>query len=238
MIVHTRPYSPVGFLKALSGLGLTTIERPYDAKSHDLIARIRPGVVILAMDPAREIDIASIRYQARASDALQLVLAPALVTGASVAAALDAGADACLSDRDEPAVLAAQVMALLRRQQRSLRRESTAVIQVEDLMVDFDRREISDGGRTLPLSPTEFKIVAFLARNAGKVFSPAEILAAVLEVTYSPNEARETVKVHVRRIRQKLEAVGAPSVQIVNARGFGFTLRPAGLENQTSRLAA
>ncbi|MDZ7728325.1 MAG: winged helix-turn-helix domain-containing protein [Dehalococcoidia bacterium] len=98
------------------------------------------------------------------------------------------------------------------------------IITVRDLTLDFDRCQAVRGEDRIPLTPTEFKILAFLARNAGKVVSPVEILRAVQEYTYSEREAQEIVKVYIRRIRRKVEADPAAPSYIVNVRGFGYML--------------
>ena len=83
------------------------------------------------------------------------------------------------------------------------------------------------------MTPTEFKILAYLARNAGKVVSPVEILRAVQDYTYSEREAQEIVKVYIRRIRRKVESTRLTPNYIVNVRGFGYML-----ERREARLAA
>jgi len=97
-------------------------------------------------------------------------------------------------------------------------------ITVRDLTLDFDRCQAIREGETIPLTPTEFKILAFLAKNAGKVVSPVEILRAVQDYTYSDREAQEIVKVYIRRIRRKVELEPAEPSYIINVRGFGYML--------------
>jgi DNA-binding response OmpR family regulator len=78
------------------------------------------------------------------------------------------------------------------------------------------------------LTPTEFKILAYLAKNAGKEVSPVEILRAVQDYTYSDREAQEIVKVYIRRIRRKVEADPSEPSYIINVRGFGYMLERRG----------
>ncbi len=102
--------------------------------------------------------------------------------------------------------------------------DGPSTITVRDLVLDFDRCQAVRNGETIPLTPTEFKILAYLAKNAGKVVSPVEILRAVQDYTYSEREAQEIVKVYIRRIRRKVEHDPAEPSYIVNVRGFGYML--------------
>jgi two-component system KDP operon response regulator KdpE len=95
---------------------------------------------------------------------------------------------------------------------------------VRDLVLDFDRCQAVREEQVIPLTPTEFKILSYLARNAGKVVSPVEILRAVQDYTYSDREAQEIVKVYIRRIRRKIEVEPSEPSYIVNVRGFGYML--------------
>jgi two-component system KDP operon response regulator KdpE len=108
------------------------------------------------------------------------------------------------------------------------REDGPSSITVRDLVLDFDRCQAIREDETIPLTPTEFKILAYLAKNAGKVVSPVEILRAVQDYTYSDREAQEIVKVYIRRIRRKVELDPAEPSYIVNVRGFGYMLERRG----------
>src|SRR5690606_27770136 len=137
----------------------------------------------------------------RSTEAHLLVLTPGPHT-LGVATALQAGADVCVKESDGPEILTAQIAALTRRgvakaAPREDSQNDETVISVRDLTLDFDRCQAVRDEERIPLTPTEFKILAFLARNAGKVVSPVEILRAVQEYTYSEREAQEIVKVYI-----------------------------------------
>ena len=102
--------------------------------------------------------------------------------------------------------------------------DSESTIEVRDLVLDFDRCQVVRNDTKIPLTPTEFKILAHMARHAGKVVSPVEILRAVQDYTYSEREAQEIVKVYIRRIRRKIEEDPSSPSYIINVRGFGYLL--------------
>ncbi len=240
-VTHTRDYRSSDVLPALARQGYTTTERPHDRETERLLAQFGPDLVVLAIDPRAEGDVALVRAVARASSATLLVIAPG-PNPQGMSSALEAGADICLRDTDGVDVLTAQLVALGRRRVQAAPVETEdepSVINVRDLMLDFDRCQAVRNHETIPLTPTEFKILAYLARNAGKVVSPVEILRAVQDYTYSEREAQEIVKVYIRRIRRKVEVDPAEPSYIINVRGFGYMLeRRAQRRESVTRQAA
>lgn len=237
-VTHTRDYRSTDLLPALARGGFTTTERPHDRETERLVKQFDPQLIVLAIDPRLESDIDLVGSISRSSEARLLVLTPGPHT-LGVATALHAGADVCVKESDGPEILAAQITALTRRggEKAAHQEEATdaeTVISVRDLTLDFDRCQAVRDEERIPLTPTEFKILAFLARNAGKVVSPVEILRAVQEYTYSEREAQEIVKVYIRRIRRKVEVDPSTPNYIVNVRGFGYMLERRGIARSTS----
>ncbi len=225
-VTHTRDYRSSDVLPALARRGYTTTERPHDRETERLLGQFNPDLVVLAIDPRIENDLALVRMVSRATKGAVLVLAPGPHSN-GLSAALDAGADVCLRDTDGPEMLSAQLGALSRRRMAAVEEqpvETPSVIKVRDLVLDFDRCQAVRNEELIPLTPTEFKILAYLAKNAGKVVSPVEILRAVQDYTYSEREAQEIVKVYIRRIRRKVELDPAEPSYIINVRGFGYML--------------
>ena len=238
-VTHTRDYRSSEVLPALARHGFTTTERPHDRETERLISQFDPDLVVLAVDPRHEDDVALVRQVSRASKAAILVLAPGPhTTGLSFA--LEAGADVCLRDTDGPEMLAAQLSALSRRKappQQETQDDGPSTITVRDLVLDFDRCQAVRDDETIPLTPTEFKILAFLARNAGKVVSPVEILRAVQDYTYSDREAQESVKVYTPRARRRAEADPGEPTSIVTARGLGYIPGRRGPRRESARVS-
>ena len=227
-VTHTRDYRSSELLPALARHGFTTTERPHDRETERLLAQFEPDLVVLAIDPRLESDLALIRSVSRASQAAVLVVAPGPHSN-GLSAALEAGADVCVRDTDGAEFMTAQLGALARRKAPVAEIEDgPSTITVRDLVLDFDRCQAIREQETIPLTPTEFKILAYLAKNAGKVVSPVEILRAVQDYTYSDREAQEIVKVYIRRIRRKVEVDPSEPSYIINVRGFGYMLERRG----------
>ncbi len=111
--------------------------------------------------------------------------------------------------------MATQVRSLLARRQEE-------ALQVGDLVIDTAGKRVLLRGQHVLLPPIQFRLLAYLAQNAGRVVGAQELLKAVWGYEGDEAEARELVKVHVRQIRRRLglEAQRADYVQSV--RGFGY----------------
>jgi two-component system KDP operon response regulator KdpE len=238
-VTHTREYRSSELLPALARYGFTTSERPHDRETERLLVQFNPDLVVLAIDPERQIDLAIIQSVARICEAPVLVISPGPHSN-GLGAALSAGADVCVKDTDGIEMLTAQLGVFARRKGavEEVVNEEPSTLSVRDLVLDFDRCRAVRNEETIPLTPTEFKILAFLARNAGKVVSPVEILRSVQDYTYSEREAQEIVKVYIRRIRRKVEADPAEPSYILNVRGFGYMLERRGGGREAQRVAA
>ena len=81
--------------------------------------------------------------------------------------------------------------------------EKSNFYQTGDMVIDDERKEIAVEGEIVKLTPVEYKILLFLTRNKGRVFSIDDIYEAVWnEPSFNPEN---TVAVHIRRIREKIE---------------------------------
>ena len=135
---------------------------------------------------------------------------------------LDAGADDAVVSRVDPLVFAARVRALLRRAQPSSR--SDGLIAIRELEIDFEKYQVSLNGQVVPLTPTEFRFLAVLAQQAGRVVDPRALLSAVHQHDYSERDAQNLVKVHIANLRRKLNDSRADNPYILCVRGFGYML--------------
>lgn len=147
---------------------------------------------------------------------------------------LESGADACLPYPLAPGLAAAQVQALSRRARaEAVEAAVPDIVRVRELSVDFSRYEVSFAGEVLAVTPAEFRILACLARRAGKVVPTAMLFIEALGYEVSGQQAKDILKVHVRRIRNKIRDAGGDPDYIWNIRGFGYLLERRARGRQT-----
>jgi DNA-binding response OmpR family regulator/HPt (histidine-containing phosphotransfer) domain-containing protein len=135
---------------------------------------------------------------------------------------LDAGADDYVVKPFDPAELTARVRALLRRGSTN----PLPIMLWGDLCLNSSTQEVSYGGTLLDLTAKEYGLLEMMLRESQRVFSKDEILDCLWSAEEFPVEA--TVRSHMRRLRGKLVAVGAPADLIATAHGRGYYLKPVG----------
>lgn len=134
-------------------------------------------------------------------------------------AALDGGADDYIVKPFEVAELLARLRALLRRAQ-----PSSTVLQVDDLILDPARREARRGGKPIHLSATEYTLLEYLMRNAGRVLTRSAILDHVWQYDFGGSD--NVLDIYIGYLRRKVDR-GREQRLIHTVRGVGFRLGTA-----------
>jgi len=137
--------------------------------------------------------------------------------------ALDAGADDYLTKPFGTGELLARMRVALRHAARAAGGPDEPMIEVGGLRMDLERREVSLDGREVRLTPIEWKLLALLARNAGKVLTHGQILREVWGPAHG--EQTHTVRVHMAALRRKIEANPARPRLLVTEPSVGYRLR-------------
>jgi two-component system alkaline phosphatase synthesis response regulator PhoP len=189
-----------------------------------LAASRRPDLVILDLGlPDRDgLDVA--RSLRKTSD-VPIIVLTARAEEADRIIGLELGADDYVTKPFSPRELVSRVRAVLRRTEGAT--AASDLIRVGDLELDAARMRVTVAGRRVELTPTEFRLLAALAAQPGRIFTRSQLLDALHGVAFESYE--RAIDAHVKNIRRKLEPdPHAPRYLLtVFGVGYRFTEEPA-----------
>jgi DNA-binding response OmpR family regulator len=163
--------------------------------------RERPALVILDLG-LPEVDGLDVARTLRRESNVPIIMLTARVDEADRLIGLELGADDYVTKPFSPRELVARVRAVLRRA-RGERDQPAAPMMVGDVTIDIERRSVVVAGRSADLTPTEFDLLAVLARHPGRVFTRLELLDRVQGYAFQGYE--RTIDAHIKNLRQKIE---------------------------------
>ena len=131
------------------------------------------------------------------------------------------GADDYITKPFGAGELVARVESVLRRSSIP-EVESPPILNIGDLSIDFVQRKVTTGGQEVSLSPTEYRLLQYLAVNAGRVIVQEELLRKVWGPEY--RESYEGLRVYIRRLRKKIEPDPGNPTYVITKPGVGYML--------------
>jgi len=143
---------------------------------------------------------------------------------------LDYGADDYLTKPFSIKELLARVRAVLRRATLSLPTETPAIYSDDYLTVNLAERRVIVGGKRVKLTPTEYRLLAYLVENAGRVLTYRQLLEKVWGWEYM-NDI-DYVRIYIWRLRQKIEKDPSRPQYILTEYGVGYRFERAGSNNK------
>ena len=135
---------------------------------------------------------------------------------------LTTGADDYMTKPFNPLELLARVRAQLRRQTLMSKEEINDLIIIKDLIIDKSKHSVKKNDKDIPLTPLEFSILELLSSRPGQVFSPEQIYETVWKEPYGYSD--NTVMVHIRNLREKIEATPRSPQFIKTVWGVGYKI--------------
>jgi len=133
---------------------------------------------------------------------------------------LELGADDYMTKPFSPKELVARVRVVLRRLEISAT-TTPDLIRAADLTLDVLRLRVTAEGRSIEeLTPTEFELLAALARQPGRVFTRAQLLDAIHGVAFESYE--RAIDAHIKNIRRKIEVTPGEPKYILTVYGVGY----------------
>ncbi|HEX9014585.1 MAG TPA: response regulator transcription factor [Chloroflexota bacterium] len=183
----------------------------------DTFRRRKPDIVLLDIN-LPEVDGLEVCRQIRKESSVPIIMLTARDEEADKLIGLELGADDYVTKPFSPREVVARVRAVLRR----LTPAQTAgeTFRSGGLELDPAKHDARLDGRSLDLTPTEFRLLEVLIRNPGRVYSRLQLLDQVQGEAFEGYE--RTIDAHVKNLRQKIEADPQHPVYLLTVYGVGY----------------
>ena len=190
-------------------------------KALQVIENNLPSLVLLdlMLPGINGLDLCRIFKQNDRTKAIPVIMLTAKSEDADIVAGLEMGAEDYITKPFSPRVLLARVRTVLRRRETGVKDDSS-VIQVEGMQIHPGRHEVTKGDNAVDLTPSEFRILHYLARRPGWVYSRDQIIDAIRGHGYVVTD--RAIDVQVVGLRKKLGDYGK---FIETVRGIGYRFR-------------
>ena len=184
----------------------------------------RPDLVVLDLMLPR-IDGLEVFRRIRARAPIPVIMLTAKGEETDRVVGLELGADDYIVKPFSPREVVARVRAVLRRASGGEDRHAHGdTLVFDNLQIDERRREARLGDLRIRLTPKEFDLLYFLASNAGKVYTRLQLIQELWDFAYDGDPS--TVTVHLRRLREKIEADPTRPRRLVTVWGVGYRFEP------------
>jgi two-component system KDP operon response regulator KdpE len=150
-----------------------------------------------------------------------IIVLSARTQEAQKVAALDMGADDYISKPFGVSELHARIRVALRHHGLS-RQSANAVLTMGEVQIDLEHRAVRRAGETVHLTATEWRLLEVLARNAGRLLTPRQLLREVWGPGHS--EQGHYLRIYMRQLRLKLEADPSHPRHLLTETGVGYRL--------------
>ena len=207
----------------LVGRGYDVVIALDDVETYEIAAQTRPDLVILNLDFATvKIDGLAICAQLRRISQCPIIVLSAIGSEKTKIQALDLGADDYLVLPFSMEEFLAHVRSALRRWSASKAGdiEQGHLMLYGDLLIDTDSRYVTVHGEPVHLTRTEYGILVYLAKRAGKVVTHRELLKSIWGEQYG--DEREYLRVFVSQLRRKIESDPLRPTFILTEPGVGY----------------
>lgn len=154
---------------------------------------------------------------------LPIMMLTAATDEVDVAIGLESGADEYVPKPYRLRELLARIRALLRRAYGELSAADADLLYAGDLVLDRRSGTVTRGSARVELTPTEFRLLAYLAQHAGQVLSRSQLIDGVWGWGYEDMDEK-TVNVHIRRLRTKVEPDPDSPTIVVTVPGLGYRI--------------
>jgi len=222
LVVEDEPDFQALFRSILMDAGYQTEVVPTGPAAIDFIQSSSPDLVLLDwMLPG--MDGLNICRNIRRWSDVPILIVTSKTSQEDLVAAFNAGADDYVTKPFKTPELLARILALSRRR-TSWKEVEIDVLNVNGLLINFDSREVWRQGAQLNLTPTEFKLLAYLAQHPGQVLTYRQLLRHIYHE--EGQRTRHDLFVHVSRLRKKIETEPTDPRFILTRWGVGYMFAP------------
>ncbi len=155
--------------------------------------------------------------------ATPIIMLTARVEDTDKIVGLEIGADDYITKPFNPREVVARVRALLRRTQLQQDAKTPLRLQTGDLILDIGKRELTNLGKLVDLTPSEFELLNVLMQNPDFVITRTELAEKALG--YGSEGIGRTLDSHIKNLRKKIDQPGAKKSFIQTVHGIGYRLR-------------
>jgi DNA-binding response OmpR family regulator len=224
LVVDGKPGPTEELAQRLSAADHEVIRSPHRESVKETIFAYEPQVVVVVAVPSQGWHLELLgELQGWEHTPYTVVLTPP--EDPNAIGLLEAGADVCCDYPSPAGYFEAQVAAVGRRAAVARAEQPIPeIVTIRELTVDNARYQVSFAGSRLALTPAEFRILASLARRPGRVVPTDTLSTEALGSAPGPRQAKDVLRVHVRRIRNKIHEAGGSADYIWNIRGVGYML--------------
>lgn len=187
-----------------------------------LVDEERPDLVLLDIGLPGMDGMEALRQLRHSAPALPVIFVTARRRELDEIVGLELGADDYITKPFDMDVLLAHVKAVLRRAQTQPVVPVNQPVQVGDLIIDPAAHEVTVGDRAVDLAPKEFDLLLALAQRPNQVLAVDDLLEQVWGAAWIGET--QTLYVHVRWLREKIEADPARPQRLITVRGAGYKL--------------
>jgi DNA-binding response OmpR family regulator len=197
------------------GFSVLTASNGVDALT---VARVqRPDLIVLDLGLPK-MDGIEVARTLRREGNVPIIMLTARIEESDRLAGLELGADDYITKPFSPRELVARVRSVLRRVDGA--GAAGDVLRRGDLLIDHTRMQVTRNGAPIDLTPTEFQLVAALARQPGRIFTRAQLLEAVRGSDVESFE--RAIDTHIKNIRRKIETDARNPRYILTVYGMGY----------------
>jgi two-component system alkaline phosphatase synthesis response regulator PhoP len=201
----------------LQHAGFAVIAASDGSRALELARARQPDLVVLDLG-LPGIDGLDVARTLRQESRVPIIMLTARVEESDRLLGLELGADDYVTKPFSPRELVARVRAVLRRADSAA--AAGDIVRLADLTIDLPRMRVGRHRATIDLTPTEFQLLATLARQPGRVFTRAQLLDSVRGVEVESFD--RAIDTHIKNIRRKLEPDPRNPRYVLTVYGIGY----------------